>query len=72
MKSKIIIPPSQYAIPQSYLDSIPPTDTLEVKGKVCKDGEEAKNEMGKIVKEKEAELNNAIAKEAEKQFGNQE
>ena len=38
MKSKIIIPPSQYAIPQSYLDSISPTDTLEVKGKVCKDG----------------------------------
>ncbi len=70
MKSKIIIPPSQNAIPQSYLDSIPTTETLEVKGKACKDGEEAKNEMEKIIKEKEAELNNAIAKEAEKQFGN--
>ena len=49
MKSKIIIPPSQYAIPQSYLDSIPLIDTFVVKGKVCKDGEEAKDEKEIIV-----------------------
>jgi hypothetical protein len=68
--SKIIIPPSQNTIPLSYLDSIAKTDTLEVKGKACKDVEEAKNEMEKIVKENKAELNNAIAEEAGKQFGN--
>lgn len=71
MKSKIIIPPS-CEIPKSYLGDLATTDVLEVQGKECKDGEEAKNEMEKIVKEKEAELNNAIAKEAEKQFGNHE
>ena len=71
MKSKIIIPPS-CEIPQSYLGDLATTDVLEVQGKECKDGEEAKNEMEKIVKEKEAELNNAIAKEAAKQFGNHE
>ena len=71
MKSKIIIPPS-CEIPQSYLGDLATTDVLEVQGKECKDGVEAKTEMNKIVTEKKSELNEALAKEAEKQFGNHE
>ena len=51
-----IIIPPSCEIPQSYLGDLATTDVLEVQGKECK----------------EDELNNAIAKEAEKQFGNHE
>lgn len=66
MKSKTIISPSQHDIPQSYLDCHGKTDTLEVNGHECKDGEEAKQRMEKITKEKEAELDDALKKEADR------
>lgn len=70
--NKVSVKPSQIDIPSSFLENIAETNTIEMAGKEYTDGEEVKNEMEKIVKEKEAELNNAIAKEAEKQFGNHE
>lgn len=69
--NKVSVKPSQIDIPSSFLENIAETNTIEMAGKEYTDGEEVKNDMGKIIFEKGANLDDAINEEA-KQFQNRQ